>query len=182
MFRTVPLFIIGSFSLYTQQWYMSYRFAVCTVKNSWWWTEELSETCTVLFQKSIWETGASSWLYYKNESQVLVTWRKTLWKCHNVYAEFTDVSNTLLQLSWYTSTDVIYVQINASSGNIAFCKPMCSEVRDFVISYSVIYTVCMSHAVYHTGVLISPQPDQEGNKLGSMSGTRAISTTSRREL
>jgi len=24
---------------------------VCTVKNSWWWTEELSETCRVLFQK-----------------------------------------------------------------------------------------------------------------------------------
>jgi len=42
--------------------------------------------------------------------------------------------------------------------------------------------------VYHnasssyTGVLISLQPDQEGNKLGSMSGTRTISTTSRREL
>ena len=47
MFRTVPLSIIRSFSLYTQQWYMSYRFtdsllascmtytiAVCTVKNS----------------------------------------------------------------------------------------------------------------------------------------------------
>jgi len=27
MFRTVPLSIIASFSLYTQQWYMSYRFA-----------------------------------------------------------------------------------------------------------------------------------------------------------
>ena len=26
MFRTVPLSIISSFSLYTQQWYMSYRF------------------------------------------------------------------------------------------------------------------------------------------------------------
>jgi len=63
MFRTVPLSIIRSFSLYTQQWYMSYRFAdssqavstytiaVCTVKNSWWWTEELSETCRVSFQK-----------------------------------------------------------------------------------------------------------------------------------
>jgi hypothetical protein len=25
--RTVPLFIIRSFTLYTQQWYMSYRFA-----------------------------------------------------------------------------------------------------------------------------------------------------------
>jgi len=32
------------------------------------------------------------------------------------------------------------------------------------------------------GVLISPWPDQEGKKLGSMSGTRAISTTSSREL
>jgi len=27
MFRTVPVSIIRSFSLYTQQWYMSYRFA-----------------------------------------------------------------------------------------------------------------------------------------------------------
>ena len=27
MFRTVPLSIIRSFSLYTQKWYMSYRFA-----------------------------------------------------------------------------------------------------------------------------------------------------------
>jgi len=27
MFHTVPLSIIRSFSLYTQQWYMSYRFA-----------------------------------------------------------------------------------------------------------------------------------------------------------
>jgi len=34
MFQTAPLSIIRSFSLYTQQYYMSYRFAVCTVKNS----------------------------------------------------------------------------------------------------------------------------------------------------
>ena len=82
MFRTVPLSIIRSFSLYTQQCYMSCRFAdslragsvwncssililldscqqnsmtyttaVCTVKNSWWWTEEMSETCKVSFQE-----------------------------------------------------------------------------------------------------------------------------------
>jgi len=71
MFQTVPLSIIRSFSLYTQQWYMSFGFAdslpagsgqnvlillascqqtrmtytiaVCTVKNSWWWTEELGK-------------------------------------------------------------------------------------------------------------------------------------------
>jgi len=51
MFHTVPLSIIRSFSLYTQQTCMTYTIAVCTVKNSWWWTEELSETCRVLFQK-----------------------------------------------------------------------------------------------------------------------------------
>jgi len=44
---------------------------------------------------------------------------------------------------------------------------------------------CLSHINVHReipGLLISPQPDQVGNKLGSMSGTRAISTKSRREL
>jgi len=53
---------------------MSYRFAVCAMKNSWWWTEELSETCRVLFQKQIWEISASSWFYYKDLSQCTVTW------------------------------------------------------------------------------------------------------------
>jgi hypothetical protein len=33
MFWTVLLSIIRSFSLYTQQWYMSYKLAVCTVET-----------------------------------------------------------------------------------------------------------------------------------------------------
>jgi hypothetical protein len=53
---------------------MTYSTAVCTVKNSWWWTEELSETCRVLFQKQIWEISASSWFYYNNLSRCTVTW------------------------------------------------------------------------------------------------------------
>ena len=92
MFQTVPLSIIRSFPLYTQQWYMSYRFAdslrtgsgsilillascqktcitytiaVCTMKNSLWWTEQLSETCTVSFKNKFWGISASSWFYYK---------------------------------------------------------------------------------------------------------------------
>jgi len=32
---------------------MTYITAERTVKNSWWWTEELSETCRVSFQKYI---------------------------------------------------------------------------------------------------------------------------------
>ena len=50
MFRTVPLSIIRSFSLYTQQWYMSYRFADSLRAGS----------------GKIWEIGASNWFYYKN--------------------------------------------------------------------------------------------------------------------
>jgi len=34
----------------SQQTCLTYTIAVCTVKNSWRWTEELSETCRVLFQ------------------------------------------------------------------------------------------------------------------------------------
>ena len=48
-----------------QQTCMTYTNAVCTVKNSWQWTEELSETCRVSFQEQIWEISASSWFYYK---------------------------------------------------------------------------------------------------------------------
>jgi len=47
---------------------------VCTVKNFWWWTEELSEACRVLLQKQIWEISASGWFYYKNLSRCTVTW------------------------------------------------------------------------------------------------------------
>jgi len=45
---------------------MTYNIAACTVKNSWWWTGELSETRRVLFQKWIWEISASSWFYFKS--------------------------------------------------------------------------------------------------------------------
>jgi len=66
MFRTVPLSIIRSFSLYTQQWYMSYMFAdSCQLSANMYdmyhccvyseklmmMDRELSETCGVLFQK-----------------------------------------------------------------------------------------------------------------------------------
>jgi len=49
-----------------QQTCMTYTIAVSTVKNVWWWTEELSEICRVLFQKLIWEISASIWFYCKN--------------------------------------------------------------------------------------------------------------------
>jgi len=59
---------------------MTHTIAVCTVKNSWWWTEELSETCRVLFQKWIWEITASSWFYYKK-----VQWSSSHPRSHPVH-------------------------------------------------------------------------------------------------
>ena len=55
MFRTVPLSIIRSFSLYTQQWYMSYRFADSlregSVQN--WFS---SDPACAAISKPVWHT------------------------------------------------------------------------------------------------------------------------------
>jgi hypothetical protein len=53
----------------------TYIVAVYAVKNSWWWTEELPETCRISFQEYIWEISVSSWFYYKN---LLLTFRSEL--------------------------------------------------------------------------------------------------------
>jgi hypothetical protein len=45
---------------------------VCTVKKSWWWTEELSETCRGWFLIYIWEISISSCFSYKNLSRCTV--------------------------------------------------------------------------------------------------------------
>jgi len=141
MFRTVPLSIIRSSSLYTQQWYMSYWFAdsllagsgvlillascqqtfmtyivaVCTVKNSWWWIEEPSETCRILFQKQIWEISATSWFYYKNMSRCTVTWTSNTY-IHtyiNTYIHTHTYIRTYIHIHTYTHTHTyIHTYIN----------------------------------------------------------------------
>jgi len=81
---------------------------VCTVLASWWWTENLSETCRVLFQKQNWEINASGWFYCKNYKKmchftdwfVWVTqekyipcyipdtaWKQKFWKHSNIKPE-----------------------------------------------------------------------------------------------
>jgi len=46
MFRAVPLYIIRSFSLYAQQWYMSYRFIGSLRARSW--------SCSQAVSKTVW--------------------------------------------------------------------------------------------------------------------------------
>jgi hypothetical protein len=47
---TIPILFFES----CLQTCMTYTVAVCTVRNSWWWTKELSETCRFSFQNKIW--------------------------------------------------------------------------------------------------------------------------------
>jgi hypothetical protein len=78
MFRTVPLSIVGSFSLYTQQWHMSYKFA----DSLWAKLYDLYHCCVyseklpmmdrgsvwnmqIFIPKHIWGISASSWFYCK---------------------------------------------------------------------------------------------------------------------
>jgi len=52
----------------------TYRFAVCTVKNSWWWTEELSETYRVSFQNKFEKLMRLVGFVIRNSSRCTATW------------------------------------------------------------------------------------------------------------
>ena len=56
------------------QSYMTYTIAVCTVKNSWWWAEELSETCRVSFQNKFEKLVHLVRFIVRNLSRCTVTW------------------------------------------------------------------------------------------------------------
>jgi len=58
---------------------MTYSIAVCTVKISWWWTEELSETCRVLFQNKF-EKLVHLFFFIIRNLKKKVRWRKLLAK------------------------------------------------------------------------------------------------------
>jgi len=118
MFQTVPLSIIRSSSLYMQQWYMSYRFAdslragagwncsilillascqqtcmtytiaACTVKNSWWWTDELSEHVAFHPKNKFWKLVHLVGFIIRYLSWCMVTWMSKSKSMHETYASF----------------------------------------------------------------------------------------------
>ena len=53
--------------------------AVCTVKNAWWWTEELSETCRISFQKKTEKLIHLVGFIIRNLSRCTVTWTSIWW-------------------------------------------------------------------------------------------------------
>jgi len=57
MFRTVPLLIIRRFSLYTQQWIMSYKCADSLRGNC-------QQNCIIIFINCNWIVTRWQWLFY----------------------------------------------------------------------------------------------------------------------
>jgi len=74
---------------------MTYTIAVCTVKNSWWWTEEISETCRISFQNKFEKLSASSWFYYNDLSSYLHSFFGLNW-CSYVTRQIFSFCNSLL--------------------------------------------------------------------------------------
>ena len=56
----------------------TYTVAVCTVKNSWWWTEELSKTFRVSFQNKFEKLVHLVDFIIRNLSRCTVTWTSNL--------------------------------------------------------------------------------------------------------
>jgi len=67
MFHLVPAsFHPVPVSKQPQNLYYIYSMLLCTVLDSWWWTERPFETCRVLFQNTIYlRYCVSGWLYYR---------------------------------------------------------------------------------------------------------------------
>jgi len=61
-----------------QQTCMTYTIAVCTVKNSWWWTEELSKTCRVSFQNKFEKLVHLVGYIVRNLTRCTVTWTSSI--------------------------------------------------------------------------------------------------------
>jgi hypothetical protein len=89
-----------------QQNCMTYSIAVCTVKNSWWWTEELSETSRVSFQEQNLEINAFSWFYYKKIWFVTLCYKihtSVFTCCHVLYFSVMNFFFRISQrISWMT--------------------------------------------------------------------------------
>ena len=117
-----------------QQTCMTYTIAVCTVKNSWWWTEELSETCRISFRKWIWEISASSWFIIRNLSRCTVTWTSNT--CVSRYGEHVITAKVEILIHILLCWDTLNWDFIVESTNIllvlAFCK-VCTYVQVLIV-------------------------------------------------
>ena len=154
MFRTVPVSIIRSFSLYTQQWYMSYRSAdrlragsgqncsqavskpvwhILLLCVQWKTPDDGQRNCPKhvdsLFQKQI---GASVWFYYKNLSRCTVTWTSNSFCCcccSNFKTTLNDTKYKQINCVFMLAQCCLHISIRES--------PRCTQGRLTLIGWTV---------------------------------------------
>jgi len=100
--------------------------AVCTLLDSWWWTERPSETCRVLFQNKInLRYCASGWFYYRNS--VLSIWHFRSSELSHFVDDciFTDVSVNTLPLNSRCKIEEVFLSITIITVYtvVQCCKP-----------------------------------------------------------
>jgi len=83
---------------------MTYTIVVFTVKNCWWWTEELPETCRVLFQNEFEKLVQLVGFYYKNE---IINWKLIFYDCEILSLTLREIQSlwvseqTIRENIWY---------------------------------------------------------------------------------
>ena len=76
--------------------------AVCSVLNSWWWMERLSETCTVIFNKL--KNCASSWIYYRKKTNCNTIYEKTWKLCVRIMSStFDNMITVVIHISFHST-------------------------------------------------------------------------------
>jgi hypothetical protein len=113
MFRTVPLSIIRSFSLYTQQCYMSYNFADC-LRTEWGFHPVILIVSLHVFLR----TAASPWLLQR--TIILCQWYFLSHIALHTLSINTDTHSACLQTPW--SVFLSYSQIASLPGVQKFSK------------------------------------------------------------
>jgi hypothetical protein len=80
---------------------MTYTIALCTVKNSWWWTEKLSETCRVSVRNKIEKLVHLVGFIIRNRSLILPIVLYGYQPCLSLREEYIRRVFGYAALSWY---------------------------------------------------------------------------------
>jgi hypothetical protein len=86
----------------------------CTVKNSWWWTEELSETCRVSFQNKFEKLLHLVGFIIRNLSRCTVTWTTNYHSKFQMFSfrvhkmRFPKGAEQLITWGWEESMEMYY--------------------------------------------------------------------------
>ena len=133
-----------------QQTWMTFTIAVCTVKNTWWWTEELSETCRAPFQNKFEKLVHLVGFIIRNLSRCTFTW--------------TSNGINIKRIEWdlySTDTKCSYAAINISSKakteTLKYFKPL--KPTGHYMYHHVYHSqiLPLAHTVYLCSVWISEQ-------------------------